>query len=70
MDRVARWRQMQQAWAKDTFLRNGAAGGNKDCAPASDYSPCYFLCTAVHVHLLSDSIAWSCMEILLQRTSA
>ena len=34
MDRVARWRAMQQVWAKDTFLKNGAAGGNKEGAPA------------------------------------
>ncbi|CAL8466445.1 g5981 [Coccomyxa elongata] len=30
MDRVARWRQLQELWARDPFLRNGAAGGNKD----------------------------------------
>ncbi|BDA51175.1 hypothetical protein COCOBI_18-0510 [Coccomyxa sp. Obi] len=30
MDRVARWRQLQETWARDPFLRNGAAGGNKD----------------------------------------
>ena len=32
MDRVARWRQLQELWARDPFLRNGAAGGNKDGA--------------------------------------
>ncbi|EIE19852.1 hypothetical protein COCSUDRAFT_58089 [Coccomyxa subellipsoidea C-169] len=30
MDRVARWQQMQQTWARDPFLKNGAAGGNKE----------------------------------------